>query len=177
MREVKIKKEISLKDYRKLVYFNTFGKNKWNGYIFLATIIFCAIYVMYRVLFVKSLDLISQFGIMYYFFLLIFLMTAELNIRKSSKGENTLIGKKQEIVFRNNGIKVSNELRPSGESYAWDKIKAVYSVKDYFYIYMLNNQILIVYKDYMTYEQIDTLDNVFTDKIKENYFKRKYIIL
>lgn len=177
MKEIRIKKEISLKDYRKLVYFNTFCKNKLNSLIFLATVIFSAFYVMYRILFIKRLDLISQFGIMYYFFLLIFLAMAEFNIRKSSKGKNTLIGKNQEIVFRNNGIKVSNELRPSGESYSWDKIKSVYNVRDYFYIYMANNQVLIVSKSLLESKDMHILNDIFREKLKENYFIRKNIVL
>ena len=169
MKKIEIDSTVMIKDYRKLVYFNSIGRKKSRKYTLIGLLAIAFVYMIYSLAKFKGLDLLAGAGLGYIAFVGISAIILERNIIKFSKEEDTLIGKGQNIIIRNNGVKVSNYIKPEGENYAWNVISNAYETKNYIYLYMLNGQIVVIPKNDISDNDLDSLKNIFKEKLEGKF--------
>lgn len=171
MKKIEIESNISISDYRKLVYFNSIGKKKWMSFVFMGALTVCTAIVIYSAFIAKEFNLLSNVALFYFAFLGMSTLVLERNIRKFAKEKDNLINKKQEITIRDNGIKVCNFLKKDGENYSWNIVSNAFETKNYIYLYIVNKQIVIIPKNSMITSDLKSIQNILGNKLKERYIK------
>lgn len=169
VKKIEIDSTVMIKDYRKLVYFNSIGRKKSRKYTLVGLLTIAFVYLIYSLVKFKGLDLIAGAGLGYISFIGISAILLERNIVKFSKEEDTLIGKSQNVIIRDNGVKVSNHIKPDGENYAWNVVLNAYETKNYFYLYMTNGQIVVISKSNINDNNLDSLKNIFKEKLEGKF--------
>lgn len=172
MKKIELESILNFSDYKSLIYFNFVFKNKLAKPIFILTLTICVVSILTPVITSSKFGILSYLSSLYLFFIAIFYITLELRMKKFSKESDSLIGKKQRIIIRNNGIKVSNLIKPKGENYAWNLVNQIYELKKYFYIYINNGVVLVIEKSVLSENDKKYMCQFFKDKVKENYIKR-----
>lgn len=172
MKKIELESTMNFSEYKSLVYFNFLFKNKFAKPIFILTLTICAISIITPIITSYDFGILSYLSSLYLFFVAMFYITLDLRMKKFSKESDSLIGKTQKIIIRNNGIKVSNLIKPEGESYAWNLVTQVYELKKYLYIYINNGPILVITKSTLSESQVEKIVQFLKEKVKENYIKR-----
>lgn len=117
----------------------------------------------------STLDFITFFFCLFGILELNTSMLPNFNYLKLSKKKNSVIGTKNEYIFKKNNIKISTK---KDEYIDYDKLYKVIETSDSYYLYVNSSRAYIVSKSSMKEEEITELTNIFKEKVSTYKFKK-----
>jgi hypothetical protein len=169
MQPVQFTCSVSLKTYRKMLYFNTFGINRLQS-IFMALAWVAALVLLT----LETLQYITPTRIMHFCFLVvtvsipIIIINLEIKIRKNKN--DAYFSKEYTITLSQDGIKYKTYKNVNTER--WDDILAVYETRPLFIIYRDKRNIFPIVKTGEPEEKTETARLFFREYLKNRFVCR-----
>jgi hypothetical protein len=160
---------ISLKTYRKMLYFNTFGINRLQSiFMVFAWIAACVLLIL------ETLKYIAPTRIMHFCFLVVtvsipmIIINLEIKIRKNKY--NDYFSKEFTLVFNQDGIRYKTYKNVNTD--CWNDILAVYETRSLFIIYRDKRNIFPIVKTGEPGEKIETARSFFRENLGNRFIHK-----
>lgn len=166
---------VSEKDYRTIVYFDIFLKNR----IYVVSMILAAILLIAA--FVLHLFNMVELNKFYFYYLLIFVLLilggvllAERMIKVFIKSYRVSIGAIQHVKINDKNVELKIGENEEVSIFEWNKLYKVYEIRKYFIFYINAQQTIIISKKDISNEVIDSLRNLITQKMSKLFIKKLF---
>jgi len=173
MENIVVRTKTTAKDYKKLVFFNTFLKKKIMmiltpvaGVISIAAIIG------------KSTGTIEISDWYYYVCLALLALIVlqyilyESSVKKFLKSDSLVVENERTVTVSESGIAEEGGIEKSSGEFQWEVFYQVFETKQYFYLYINTVQAIILPKRDFSGEQIDTLRSLLQANLENRFQKR-----
>lgn len=172
MNSVEVISEISNKDYREIVYFNVFRKNKWGFWLIVVATIVSLFTMMGRIMDIFEVsDFLFYTSIIFIGLWILLIVVTEFIVKQFINSDKIVLGKEritkinyEKITVESGDISVAN--------FTWDTIYKAYEIKNYYLIYVNFQQAIIVAKRDLTEEQKSTVREILNTKLGKKYYIR-----
>ncbi|MGL5439970.1 MAG: YcxB family protein [Filifactoraceae bacterium] len=164
--------EVTDTDYKNIVYFNAFKKERRMFFIFACVLI--SLFLIIVSIFRGEIKSYMAFGISLAVVILFFfqVVITQLKIKKFLKSNPTMINIKKDIKLNTEYISQSgkdgNEIY-----YNYENMKKAYELKSYFLIFTKNGKTLILPKRYMGNDTINYISNTLKERLGDDFELRK----
>lgn len=174
-KEFKFNTIVSEKDYRTIVYFDIFLKNRiYVVSMILAGILLIAAFILH----IFNMIELNKF---YFYYLFIFgllilggVLLAERMIKVFIKSYRVSIGASQNVQINDKNIQLRIGENEEVSIFEWNKLYKVYEIRKYFIFYINAQQTIIVSKKNITNEDIDILRNLIKEKMGKLFIKKLF---
>lgn len=165
--------DLSEKDYRKFIVYNSIFKNKAPIFLSLFIIVISIIDIMF---FGNDQTQLNYTLIVFSLFVLIFwiikVIRMMINTKKFINTDKILIGHVQKYQIDTNKLSVVSDAFTSQVDYDWNKVFFAYESNYYIYLYIDINSALIIPKSSLDDEKLKNLNSILIGKLG-NQFKNK----
>lgn len=157
--KIYIKTQILKQDYRAVVYFNIFFKNRVFTVIIIAGAIVAMVTLLQRLLGSPISDFMYYISVLIIVCMIVLLVTTEILIRRFVSSDKLSIGANIEIIIDSEKI-VCKTSDKSNSEISLDKLYRVYETNKYFFIFINSEEAIISKKEDMNEEGINKLRNI-----------------
>lgn len=157
--KIYIKTQILKQDYRAVVYFNIFFKNRVFTVIIIAGAIVAMVTLLQRLLGSPISDFMYYISVLIIVCMIVLLVTTEILIRRFVSSDKLSIGANIEIIIDSEKIVCKTSAKSNSEI-SLDKLYRVYETNKYFFIFINSEEAIISKKEDMNEEGINKLRNI-----------------
>lgn len=157
--KIYIKTQILKQDYRAVVYFNIFFKNRVFTVIIIAGAIVAMVTLLQRLLGSPISDFMYYISVLIIVCMIVLLVTTEILIRRFVSSNKLSIGANIEIIIDSEKIVCKTSAKSNSEI-SLDKLYRVYETNKYFFIFINSEEAIISKKEDMNEEGINKLRNI-----------------
>lgn len=157
--KIYIKTQIFKQDYRAVVYFNIFFKNRVFTVIIIAGAIVAMVTLLQRLLGSPISDFMYYISVLIIVCMIVLLVTTEILIRRFVSSDKLSIGANIEIIIDSEKIVCKTSAKSNSEI-SLDKLYRVYETNKYFFIFINSEEAIISKKEDMNEEGINKLRNI-----------------
>lgn len=158
--KVYIKTQILKQDYRAVVYFNIFFKNRAFTVISVAGIIVAVATLLQKLLGSPISNFMYYVSILIIVCLIVLFATTEILIRNYIKSDKVSIGANIEIIIDNEKIIYKADSIKSNSEFSLDKLYRVYETNKYFLIFINTQEAIIIKKEDIDLENINKIRSI-----------------
>ncbi len=160
--KVFIKTKISKQDYKAVVYFNTFFKNKFFTVTISAGLIISIINILQKLVGHNVSNLMFCMSILVLAAAIFLLIAIEIVTKKYIDSNKVSVGTDIEITLDNEKILYKIESIKSISEFSLDKLYRAYETKKYFLIFINSQETIIIKKESITIEDENRIKNILT---------------
>lgn len=157
--KIYIKTQILKQDYRAVVYFNIFFKNRVFTVIIIAGAIVAMVTLLQRLLGSPISDFMYYISVLIIVCMIVLLVTTEILIRRFVSSDKLSIGANIEIIIDSEKIVCKTSAKSNSEI-SLDKLYRVYETNKYFFIFINSEEAIISKKEDMNEEGINKLRSI-----------------
>lgn len=157
--KIYIKTHILKQDYRAVVYFNIFFKNRVFTVIIIAGAIVAMVTLLQRLLGSPISDFMYYISVLIIVCMIVLLVTTEILIRRFVSSDKLSIGANIEIIIDSEKIVCKTSAKSNSEI-SLDKLYRVYETNKYFFIFINPEEAIISKKEDMNEEGINKLRSI-----------------
>jgi len=158
--KVFIKTKISKQDYKAVVYFNTFFKNKFLTVIVLSGLIIAVTNLLQRLMGYNVNKVIFYMSISFLVVLIVCLVTVEFFIKNYINSDKISLEADMEITIDNEKILYETKNIKSTAELSLNKLYKAYETKKYFFIFINTQEAIIIKKEDTNTENINKLRDI-----------------
>lgn len=166
---------VSEKDYRTIVYFDIFLKNRlFVISLIIGSIIFVTAFIL------KSFNII-ELNKYYFYYLFAFIililgavLIAEKMIKKFIKSDKVSIGAKQNITINEERIDLRIGTDGSFSTLKWNTLYKAFEIKKHFIFYINTQQAIIVSKENISSDDLNKLRYLTKEKLGKSFIKKLF---
>lgn len=158
--KVYIKTQILKQDYRAIVYFNIFFKNRAFTVIMIAGTIVAVVTLLQKFMGSNISNFMYYTSLLILISMVVMLVTTEVLIRRFINSDKLSIGANIEIIVDSKKIVCKTDSAKSNSEISLNKLYRAYETNKYFLIFINFEEAIISKKEDMNIEDINKLRNI-----------------
>ena len=167
--------QLTAGDYRRMMYFNTFGQRPvQSGILILAWAVCLVILLLEKFKVIGELEGVTHACLLLVSALIPLLVgTAEFNIYRFKKNREDELAARRTLTFTENGIGQSRPDKDKAGFEEWSAFQQIFESKTMFIIYRSATEILILPKRALPHPyDLEDLRELFAEKLEKRFVKR-----
>ncbi len=167
--------QLTAADYRRMMYFNTFGQRPLqSGLLLVAWVVCLVVILLEKFNAIRELATIVEGCLLLVSALIPLLVaTAEFNIYRVTKKRGAELAVRRTLTFTETGISQSRDNGKKAGFEKWSAFQLIFESKTLFVIYRSATEILILPKRAITHpDDLEDLRDLFSEKLEKRYINR-----
>lgn len=160
--KISIKTKISKQDYKAVVYFNTFLKNKFFTVTVSAGLILSIINILQKLMGHNVSNLMLYMSVLVLAAAIFLLIATEIVTKKYIDSDKVSVGTDIEITLDNEKIIYKVDSIKSISEFSLNKLYRTYETKKYFFIFINSQEAIIIKKEDISKDDENKLKTILT---------------